>query len=82
MAHPVEFDHATVLPFQENVRDPVMVGDMVRTGPNLFPHFRVVAIDVDHNKTWLRNLDTLKDDIVPSWKCQKINGPLTAPVFS
>src|SRR5438105_2572017 len=31
----------------------ISVGDLVRTGPNLFPHFEVVAVHGE--KAWVRN---------------------------
>lgn len=53
-------------------------GDLVRTGPNLFPHFTVVAIDGD--KAWLRNVQTGMDALAALNRCRKINGPHAAPV--
>lgn len=49
-------------------------GDLVRTGPNLFPHFTVVAVDGD--KVWLRNIQSGMDALAALGRCQKINGPL------
>lgn len=57
----------------------IQAGDMVRTGPNLFPHFTVVAVDGD--KAWLRNIQTGMDALAALNRCRKINGPATAPSF-
>lgn len=50
----------------------IMIGDLVRTGPNLFPHFTVVAINGD--KVWVRNTDNGADGLTPLSRCRKING--------
>jgi hypothetical protein len=47
-------------------------GDMVRTGPNLHPHFHVVAISGD--KAWERNVETGVDGLTAITRCRKING--------
>ena len=31
----------------------IQVGDLVRTGPNLYPHYTVIAVNGD--KAWVRN---------------------------
>jgi len=52
-------------------------GDMVRTGPNLFPHFEVVAVHGD--KAWVRNVLNGADQLALLSRCRKINGqPLAA----
>lgn len=50
----------------------IQTGDMVRTGPNLFPHFSVMAVVGE--KVWVRNLDTGADGITAISRCRKING--------
>ena len=50
----------------------IQTGDMVRTGPNLFPHFSVMAVVGE--KVWVRNLDTGADGITAIARCRKING--------
>lgn len=57
----------------------IQAGDMVRTGPNLFPHFTVVAVDGD--KAWLRNVQNGMDALASLKRCTKINGPVQAPTF-
>ena len=48
----------------------ILAGDRVRTGPNLFPHFLVIAVNGD--KAWVRNLETGADGITPINRCRKI----------
>ncbi len=55
----------------------ILVGDLVRTGPNLFPHFEVIAVSGD--KAWVRNVQTGADGLAELTRCRKINGPVTAP---
>jgi hypothetical protein len=47
-------------------------GDLVRTGPNLFPHFEVVAVHGD--KAWVRNVLDGADHLALLSRCRKING--------
>jgi len=50
----------------------IAVGDLVRTGPNLFPHFEVVAVHGD--KAWVRNVQDGADHLALISRCRKING--------
>jgi hypothetical protein len=47
-------------------------GDLVRTGPNLFPHFQVLAVHGD--KAWVRNVQDGADHLALLSRCRKING--------
>jgi hypothetical protein len=47
--------------------DPVGVGDIVKTGPNDYPRFKVIAID--GGRAWLRNVLTSDDAIVSLEEC-------------
>lgn len=55
----------------------ISVGDLVRTGTNLFPHFEVVAVHGD--KAWVRNVETGSDHLAMLSRCRKINGQPLAP---
>jgi hypothetical protein len=50
----------------------IQVGDLVRTGPNLYPHYTVIAVSGD--KVWVRNVQTGVDGLTPVTRCRKING--------
>jgi hypothetical protein len=54
----------------------IAAGDLVRTGANAFPHFRVIAVYGE--KVWLRDLSYGTDGITKLALCRKINGPLAA----
>lgn len=54
--------------YEEDIR----VGDLVRTGVNLHPHFEVVAVHGD--KAWVRNLQNGTDHLAMLSRCRKING--------
>jgi hypothetical protein len=57
--------------------EPIEAGDLVRTGPNLFPHYQVIAVHGD--KVWVRDLQYGSDGITSLKQCRKINGPSTGP---
>lgn len=50
----------------------VRVGDLVRTGGNFHPHFRVIAVHAD--KAWVRNVETGQDGLVHLGRCRLIEG--------
>jgi hypothetical protein len=50
----------------------ISVGDLVRAGPNLFPHFEVLAVHGD--KAWVRNISNGSDHVAMVSRCRKING--------
>jgi hypothetical protein len=52
--------------YEEDIR----AGDIVRTGPNLFPHFLVVAVSGD--KAWVQNVQNGQDSIAGLSRCRKI----------
>ena len=54
--------------YEEDIR----VGDLVRTGPNLFPHYEVIAVHGD--KAWVRNVQTGLDGLTSVNRCRRING--------
>lgn len=47
--------------------DRVQVGDIVKTGPNDYPRFKVIALD--GGRAWLRNVLTGDDAIVSLEEC-------------
>ena len=49
----------------------ICVGDLVRTGLNLFPHFEVLAVHGD--KAWVRNISTGADHLALLSRCRKID---------
>ncbi|HEY0052061.1 MAG TPA: hypothetical protein VGB49_01470 [Caulobacteraceae bacterium] len=54
----------------------IRVGDLVRTGPNAFPHFTVIAVAGD--TAWVRDVQNGADGLTALARCHKING---APVL-
>ena len=62
---------------EREYEEEIHAGDLVRTGPNLFPHFEVLAVNGD--KAWVRNVATGADHLALVSRCRKINGqPLAA----
>ena len=57
---------------EREYEEDILVGDLVRTGPNLHPHFEVVAVHGD--KAWVRNVLNGTDHLAMLSRCRKING--------
>ena len=57
---------------ERGYEEDIQAGDIVRTGPNLFPHFKVVAVHGD--KAWVRNVVNGADHLALLSRCRKING--------
>lgn len=51
--------------------DELNVGDLVQTGPNLFPRFEIVAISGE--TVWVRNVNTRQDALLPASRCRKVS---------
>jgi hypothetical protein len=54
----------------------IEAGDLVRTGPNMFPHYQVIAVNGD--KVWVRDVQYGSDGIANLNQCRKINGPMAS----
>jgi len=54
----------------------IRVGDLVRTGPNLHPHYKVIAVDGD--KAWVRNVVSGVDALALLSRCRPISAPTVA----
>ena len=61
---------------EREYEEEIHAGDLVRTGPNLFPHFEVVAVHGD--KAWVRNVLNGADHLALLCRCRKINGQTVA----
>jgi len=60
---------------QRDYAEDIHPGDLVRTGPNLFPHYTVIAVSGD--KAWVRNVENGADGLTALERCRKIKGPST-----
>lgn len=49
----------------------IMAGDLVRTGANAFPHYRVIAVCGE--KAWVRDVQYGSDGITSLSLCRKID---------
>ncbi len=54
----------------------ILPGDLVRTGANAFPYYKVIAVHGD--KAWVRDVQYGTDGLTSLALCRKINGPLAA----
>jgi hypothetical protein len=75
---PTSYSDVFAIEHDRDVEEEIQAGDMVRTGPNLYPHYTVIAVSGD--KVWVRNVQTGVDGLTPVSRCRKINGapPLDA----
>jgi hypothetical protein len=48
----------------------IAVGDVIRTGDNFHPHYRVIALTED--RVWIRDTQHGTDHIVPLDRCNRI----------
>ena len=60
---------------ERELDEQILAGDLVRTGSNAFPHYRVIAVYDD--KVWVRDVQYGSDGITNLSLCRKINGPIT-----
>ncbi len=51
-------------------------GDLVKTGSNSGPYFRVLAVHA--HQAWLRNVETGTDGIVDLSRCRRVDGATAA----
>jgi hypothetical protein len=49
----------------------IAVGDLVRTGQNIHPHYQVIAVNED--RAWIRDTQYGSDHVVPVDRCHQIN---------
>ena len=57
---------------ERGYEEDIQIGDLVRAGPNLFPHFEVLAVHGD--KAWVRNVLSGADHLALLSRCRRING--------
>lgn len=53
--------------------EPIVVGDLVATGRNRHPRFRVIALDGD--KAWIRGVNQGRDHVVAVSRLRKLQSP-------
>lgn len=49
---------------------PLDAGDLVRTGENFHPHFRIIAVNDD--RAWVREVQHGTDHVVPLGHCRRL----------
>jgi hypothetical protein len=50
--------------------DPIAVGDVIRTGEGLHPHYEVIATSGE--SAWVRDVQYQTDHVVPIDRCTRI----------
>lgn len=56
---------------EREYEEEIKSGDFVRTGPNLHPHYEVIAVHGD--KAWVRNVQNGLDGVTNVNRCRKID---------
>ncbi len=56
--------------FRSELAPSIAAGDLVRTGENLHPHYRVIALSGD--RAWIRDVQYGTDHVVPLGRCRRI----------
>jgi hypothetical protein len=69
---PISYSDVYDIDHGRGYEEEIAVGDLVRTGLNLFPHYRVIAINGD--KVWVQNTESGADALAFLDRCRKING--------
>lgn len=59
---------------EHDIAEDIVAGDLVRTGVNAFPHYKVIAVYGD--KVWVRDVQYGSDGITNLSVLRKINGPV------
>lgn len=59
---------------------PIEAGDLIRTGSNSHPHYRVIAVSED--RAWIRDVQHGTDHVVRTTRCQRIDGSARAEEVS
>jgi hypothetical protein len=59
---------------ERGYEEEIVAGDLVRSGPNLFPHFEVIAVSGD--KAWVRNVQDGADHLALLSRCRKLLRPI------
>lgn len=69
---PVTYSDLYGIDHSRGYEEDLAVGDLVSTGPNLFPYYRIIAIHDD--KAWVRNVESGTDGLAQLDRCRKVNG--------
>jgi hypothetical protein len=66
----VSYSDLYAIKHERDYEEDIHPGDLVRTGPNLHPHYEVIAIHGD--KAWVRNVQNGLDGVTNVNRCRKI----------
>jgi len=66
----VSYSDLYAIKHERDYEEEIHAGDLVRTGPNLHPHYEVIAVHGD--KAWVRNVQNGLDGVTNVNRCRKI----------
>jgi hypothetical protein len=67
---PSSYSDVFAISHEREYEEHIQAGDVVRSGPNLFPYFEVIAVDGD--KAWVRDVQTGADHLTLLSRCRRI----------
>ena len=67
----VSYSDVFAIQHEREYDEEIHAGDLVRTGPNLYPHYEVIAVHGD--KAWVRNVQNGLDGVTNVNRCRKID---------
>ena len=73
---PLSYSDVFSISHDREHEETILPGDLVRTGPNLHPHFTVIAVDAD--MAWVRNVQSGHDSLALLSRCRRIPTPAMA----
>ena len=66
----VSYSDLFAIKHERDYDEEIKAGDFVRTGPNLYPHYEVIAVHGD--KAWVRNVQNGLDGVTNVNRCRKM----------
>jgi hypothetical protein len=67
---PSSYSDVFSISHERDYEEDIVAGDLVRSGPNLFPHFEVIAVSGD--KAWVRDVQTGADHLALLSRCRRL----------
>lgn len=68
---PLSYSDVFHISHEREREEEILPGDIVRMGPNLHPHYAVVAVNGD--KAWVRDVQSGADHLARLSRCRKLD---------
>ncbi len=67
---PISYSNVFAVDLDRGYDEEIRQGDVVSTGPNLYPKWDVLAVHGE--KAWVRNVQTGQDGVTDLTRCRKV----------